>query len=100
MAAGRGISGCRGRHRGKRWARAADHFLPGSGIGAQHRLFCLLENGTEAQLAARGFDQPQLVVVNGMVKPNVTLFSEREYVKHVRALGDDYRSTLPRRVAS
>jgi hypothetical protein len=66
---------------------------------SQHRLFCLLENGTQAELAARGFDRPQIVVINGMTKPNVTLFSDLEYKKHVRALGDDYLSRLPRRVA-
>jgi hypothetical protein len=66
---------------------------------SQHRLFCILENGTPAELAARGFDGPHIVVINGMTKPNVTLFSDREYGKHVRALGDDCLSTFPRRGA-
>ncbi|MCK9247650.1 MAG: hypothetical protein M0P31_01540 [Solirubrobacteraceae bacterium] len=71
-----------------------------TGPGRRHyRLFCILENGTSDDLAARGFDAPQIVVVNGMVKPNATLFTDREYARHVRALGDDYRSRLPRPVA-
>ncbi len=42
-----------------------------TGPGRRHyRLFCLLENGTPKELAERGFEQPQIVVINGMVKPN------------------------------
>jgi hypothetical protein len=67
---------------------------------SQHRLFCILENGSQVELATRGFDRPQIAVINGMTKQNVTLFSDHEYKKHVRALGDDYLSKLPRRVAS
>jgi len=33
-----------------------------------------------------------------MVKPNAALFGDREYEKHVRVLGADYLSRLPRRV--
>jgi hypothetical protein len=64
-----------------------------------YRLFCMLDNGSEAELAKRGFDRPQIVVLNGMAKRHRTEFSEREYRKHVRDLGDDYSATLPRRVA-
>jgi hypothetical protein len=64
-----------------------------------YRLFCILDNGSELELAARGFDAPQIVVINGMVKPNASLFSDAVYKKHVLALGDDYLSTLPRRIA-
>jgi hypothetical protein len=72
-----------------------------TGPGRQHyRLFCRLENGTPDQLEERGFDRPQIVVINGMVKPNVTEFSEREYRKHVRDLGSDYLGTLPRPIAT
>lgn len=72
-----------------------------TGPGRRHyRLFCLLDNGTSAELAERGFDRPQIVVINGMVKPNAALFSDRDYKKHVRKLGDDYRSQLPRPVAT
>lgn len=71
-----------------------------TGPGRRHyRLFCLLENGTPKELAERGFDQPQIVVVNGMVKPNAAVFSDRDYKKHVRTLGEDYLSKLPRPVA-
>lgn len=71
-----------------------------TGPGRRHyRLFCLLDNGTEDELRERGFDRPQIVVLNGMVKPNATLFTDRDYDKHVRKLGDDYRSRLPRPVA-
>jgi Txe/YoeB family toxin of Txe-Axe toxin-antitoxin module len=65
----------------------------------QYRLFCLLENGTDDELANRGFDAPQIVIINGMAKPNASLFTDGEYRKNVRDLGDDYRSTMPRRIA-
>ncbi len=64
-----------------------------------YRLFCILDNGTPQELAARGFDGPQVVVINGMVKANAALFSDREYSKHVRDLGADYRSKFPRPIA-
>jgi hypothetical protein len=66
---------------------------------AQYRLFCRLENGTSEQLAERGFDRPQIVVISGMVKPTRTLFTDRDYKKGVRDLGDHYLATLPRPVA-
>ncbi len=71
-----------------------------TGPGRRHyRLFCILDNGTPQELAARGFDGPQVVVINGMVKANAALFSDREYRKHVRDLGADYRSKFPRPIA-
>jgi hypothetical protein len=65
-----------------------------------HRLFCRLDNGTEAELRKRGFDRPQIVAINGLAKPNAKLFTDAEYKKHVRDLGDDYLSKLPRPVAT
>lgn len=65
-----------------------------------HRLFCRLDNGTEAELLKRGFDRPQIVAINGLAKPNAKLFTDAEYKKHVRDLGDDYLSKLPRPVAT
>jgi hypothetical protein len=47
----------------------------------------------------RGFDRPQIAVINGLVKPNATLFSDAEYKRHVRKLGDDYLAKLPRPIA-
>jgi hypothetical protein len=71
-----------------------------TGPGRRHyRLFCLLDNGSADELGARGFDQPQIAVINGMVKPNASLFTEGEYRKHVRELGDDYLASRPRRIA-
>lgn len=71
-----------------------------TGPGRRHyRLYCILENGTPDELAERGFDAPQIVVINGMVKPNAALLSDRDYAKHVRKLGDDYLSKLPRPIA-
>ena len=71
-----------------------------TGPGRRHyRLFCILDNGTAAELAERGFDGPKIVVINGMVKPNAEVFGDREYKRHVRDLGDDYRSRLPRPIA-
>ncbi len=72
-----------------------------TGPGRQHyRLFCILDNGSPDELAARGFDRPQIAVINGMVKPNAKLFTDAEYAKHVRVFGDDYVSSLPRPIAS
>ena len=48
---------------------------------------------------ARGFYAPQIAVINGMTKPVGELFSDREYKTNVRDLGDEYRSTFPRRIA-
>jgi Txe/YoeB family toxin of Txe-Axe toxin-antitoxin module len=71
-----------------------------TGPGRKHyRLYCLLDNGSPQQLAARGFDAPQIAVVNGLVKPNATLFSDGVYKKHVRKLGADYLAKLPRPIA-
>lgn len=71
-----------------------------TGPGRRHyRLFCLLENGSPKQLAERGFSEPQIVVINGMVKANATLFTDREYKKHVRRFGEAYLAGLPRPVA-
>lgn len=71
------------------------------GPGRRHyRLYCILDNGTEEELAQRGFDSPQTAVINGLVKPNATLFSDAEYARHVRKLGDDYHATLPRPIAT
>jgi hypothetical protein len=71
-----------------------------TGPGRQHyRLFCILDNGSREELAERGFDAPQIVVINGMVKRNASLFTDGEYEKHVRRLGDRYLATLPRPIA-
>ena len=64
-----------------------------------YRLFCVLDNGTREQLAERGFDRPQIAVINGMAKPNATLFTDRAYERHVRKLGERYKATLPRPIA-
>lgn len=64
----------------------------------QFRLFCLLENGTDAELSARGLKKPAIAVITGMRKKHRTVFSEGDYEK-VRALGDDHRDQVPRRIA-
>lgn len=70
------------------------------GPGRKHyRLFCLLENGTTGSLQKLGFERPQIVVVSGMAKANAELFTDNEYKKHVRDLGDDYVGKTPRPVA-
>lgn len=66
---------------------------------AQYRLFCRLEDGTRDQLRERGFDAPQIVLISGLAKPNAALFTDAAYKKHVRDLGDDYLTRLPRPVA-
>lgn len=65
----------------------------------QYRLFCLLDNGSPQELAARGFKDPQIVVITGMAKPVRTTFTDADYRKRVRDLGDRYRATLPRPIA-
>jgi hypothetical protein len=71
-----------------------------TGPGRVHyRLFCRLENGTRGELQERGFDGPQIVVINGLSKPNASLFTDAEYRKHVREPGDAYLARLPRPVA-
>jgi hypothetical protein len=71
-----------------------------TGPGRRHyRLFCILDNGSAAELAERGFERPQIAVISGMVKANATLFTDAEYKKHVRRHGDEYRASLPRRIA-
>lgn len=64
----------------------------------QFRLFCILENGDEAELARRGLRRPAITVLTGMRKPFMTVFSEADY-RNVRDLGDDHRANYPRRVA-
>lgn len=71
-----------------------------TGPGRRHyRLFCILDNGSPNELASRGFDRPQIAVITGRVKNNRETFSGRDYAK-VRKLGENYQSTIPRRVAT
>jgi Txe/YoeB family toxin of Txe-Axe toxin-antitoxin module len=71
-----------------------------TGPGRRHyRLFCLLDNGSPDELVARGFDRPQIVVITGMVKNHRETFSDRDYAK-VHRLGEDYKATAPRRIAT
>lgn len=65
-----------------------------TGPGREHfRLFCLLDR------EGPGLDEPAVVVLTGLRKPNATLFSEAEYAA-VRELGDDYKASSPRRIAT
>ena len=64
----------------------------------QFRLFCLLENGTDAELKARGLAKPAIAVITGMRKKHRTVFSDRDYEK-VDALGKDHLGHFPRRIA-
>ena len=65
----------------------------------QYRLFCILDNGTREELRERGFDQPQIAAITGMVKDSGKKFSDRDYAK-VRKLGREYLTELPRRIAA
>lgn len=72
-----------------------------TGPGRQHhRLFCVLDNGTSEELAERGLDGPKIAVINGLAKPNATLFTDSEYAKRVRRLGERYLKTIPRPIAT
>lgn len=61
----------------------------------QHRLFCILDNADRKGLKERGFSKPQIAVITGMSKKSGEKFTDAEYKRKVRKLGDDY----PRRVA-
>jgi hypothetical protein len=65
---------------------------------SQYRLFCLLENADEQELKRRGLQKPAIAVITGLVKPWMTTFSDADYAGG-RALGTDYLSHFPRRVA-
>lgn len=65
----------------------------------QFRLFCLLENGTPAELAKHGLERPAIAVITGMRKPWRTTISERDY-QRVRVLGKEHRQNHPRRIAT
>lgn len=72
-----------------------------TGPGRRHyRPFCRLENGTPPDLIERGFATPQIAVFNGMCKPSGHVFSDADHRRHVHRLGDDYLSTIPRRIAT
>lgn len=69
------------------------------GPGRRHyRLFCLLENGDPTYLAACGFTGPRIVLIDGGVKANATLFKDA-YYRQVRRKGDAYKATKPRPIA-
>jgi hypothetical protein len=65
----------------------------------QFRLFCLLENGTDEELARRGLRGPAIAVITGMRKPWRTAFSDLDY-RHVRELGSEHRQNHPRTIAT
>ena len=78
---------------------AGYHEIRVSGPGReQFRLFCLLENGDQAELARRGLSGPAIAVITGMRKAHRTVFGERDYGA-VRRLGDNHAAICPRRVA-
>lgn len=65
-----------------------------TGPGREHfRLFCLLDRH------GPGLDEPAVVALDGLRKPNATLFSEADYAA-VRRLGEDYKASAPRRIAT
>ena len=64
----------------------------------QFRLFCLLENGSEQDLATRGLQRCAISVITGMRKPWRTVFSERDY-ERVRTLGEEHKRNYPCRIA-
>lgn len=64
----------------------------------QFRLFCLLENAPDEELARRGLTKPAIAVITGMRKSWRTKFSEADYSR-VRRLGDEHKASHPRRIA-
>jgi hypothetical protein len=65
----------------------------------QFRVFCLLENGTNEELARRGLRRPAIAVITGMRKPWRTTFSDGDY-RRVRELGTEHQQNHPRRIAT
>jgi hypothetical protein len=65
-----------------------------SGRRLHYRVFCLLER----QTAANGLPGPSLIILDGMTKPYLTVFTRADYAR-IRALGDEYLSLQPRSVA-
>lgn len=65
----------------------------------QFRLFCILENADRTELRGRGLPGPAIAVITGMRKPSRTKFSTGDY-KKVRRLGKDYKSKVPRPIAT
>lgn len=70
----------------------ADGFENGRRL--HYRAFCLLER----QTAANGLPGPSLIILDGMTKPYLTVFTRADYAR-IRALGDEYLSLQPRSVA-
>ena len=66
---------------------------------SQYRLFCVLDNGSPDELAARGLARPALAVVTGLVKPWQTIFKPEDY-RRVQRLAADYRSQHPRSIGT
>jgi hypothetical protein len=64
----------------------------------QFRLYCVLENASDEELARRGLERPAIAVIIGLRKPWRTTFTERDYGA-VRRLGDEHKATYPRRIA-
>jgi hypothetical protein len=59
----------------------------------QFRLFCLLERDPP------GLGEPLIAVITGMRKAFMTKFGKADY-DAVRVLGDEYKATSPRRIAT
>jgi hypothetical protein len=65
----------------------------------QFRLFCILENAEPDELARRGLSGPTIVVITGLRKPWMSKFRDADY-RAVRQVGDEYRATIPRPIAT
>jgi hypothetical protein len=65
-----------------------------NGPGREHfRLFCVLDRD------GPGLDEPTIAVISGLRKSHMTTLSSADYAR-VRAMGDDYRASSPRRIAT
>lgn len=65
----------------------------------QFRLFCVLDNGSDEQLAEPGLYTPAIAVICGLRKPWRTTFTAADYAD-VRRQSDAYRTQIPRRIAT
>ncbi len=65
----------------------------------QFRLFCLLENGSDAELHRRGLVRPSIAVLDGRRKPWRATLTARDY-RQIKQLGDDHKQQYPRRIGT
>ena len=80
-----------------RWPASMRSAKGGPPNRTQYRLFCLLDNADLSELRRRHLPGPAIVVLAGGSKPWMTTFGAGDYAA-VKAMGEDYLATVPRRI--